>query len=100
MNYRILLFTTPFCVNCRTTKPFVHKKCEEHGVDVVETDPTAGSESIVQLWDLKKVPTIIAVKVREDGSNGDELCRDSGAMTPSSIEEFLLHTERLLKGHE
>jgi len=101
MKYRVLIFSTSFCVNCRSTKPLVKDACEKKGIEVLEIDPTVEHEdSVIAVWHLKQVPTVIAVRVKESGENGTEIAREEGGMTPSAVEEFLLHVERTLAQEE
>lgn len=95
MGYRVLLFTTDFCANCRMTKPVVHSACSARGIEVVEIDPTNEVGGLIDVWQLKQVPTVVAVEVSEGGENGREIGRQVGGMTPSAIEEFLLHADRV-----
>lgn len=95
MRYRVLLFTTEFCANCRITKPIVRNACEDKGVELVEIDPTKEPAGIIDMWQLKQVPTVIAVATYDCGENGREIARQTGGMTPSAMDEFLLHADRV-----
>lgn len=99
--YRVLIFSTAFCVNCRSTKPLVKAACEKKGIELIEIDPTVEHEdSVIALWHLKQVPTVIAVRIKENGQNGEEIDRQEGGLTPSAVDEFLLHVERVLEQEE
>lgn len=101
MKFRVLIFSTAFCANCRTTKPLVKSACEEKGIEVIEIDPTVEHEdSVIAVWRLKQVPTVVAVRVKENGDNGEEIDRQEGGLTPSAVEEFLLHVTRVLEQEE
>lgn len=95
MPYRVLLFTTEFCANCRQTKPIIRAACEEKGIELAEIDLTKEAAELITLWRLQQVPTVIAVTVCKHGENGKEIARQTGGMTPSAVEEFLLHADRV-----
>lgn len=97
MDFRILVFTTKCCVNCKQTKLALEAACDKKGIEVLQIDLSEADDGAIQLWGLKQVPTLIAVKVHKNGENGEEIDRRTGAQTPFSINEFLLHIERTLK---
>lgn len=95
MGYRVLLFSTEYCANCRMTKPVVLDACSAKGIEVVEIDPTKEPDGLIDMWQLKQVPTVIAVATYDCGENGREIARQTGGMTPSAMDEFLLHADRM-----
>ena len=102
-NYRLLCFCSCFqegaeIVTKALEELFYGEAGEEKIVDVIDVSTDPGQAGIVELWGIKQIPTIIAVRVREDGSTESEIARISGKINTPMLELFLDKVEKILKG--
>lgn len=87
--FKIIVFTTKCCVNCKSTKEFLKKACEDKDIELEVIDvseATPDNEDYIKLYSLTQVPTAIGINCL----TGEELERRQGALTPFSIDEFIL----------